>query len=355
MTTRKVQRLGYSTLVVSLPKEWCDEVGIKRGDEVLLEREEDGSLRIFPKTEREQEKNMKSIVNADLCYEPGLLTRILTGNYILGHDTIQVVSKKELSPEHLQEVRETSRRLMGMGIVEQTLQTITLQSFVDPTKFPVNGLIRRLHVLTWSMLEAATHALFINEPDMAKEALRMEEEVDRIYWLLMRQLLLASRDTSVMKKLGLKSIRQIVGSRAIAKYIEEMADYAENIALEVLKIRGQNYLLYRDVLERMLQLNELVKIVSDKTMRAFFSGDIKLANDIIETAKQAENEERKLVEKIVMQVNDVNVAVALKSIVWSLRQIARYCEAIAEITINKTLGKSSEVCWFENVKSDAMQ
>lgn len=45
---RKVQQVGYSTLVVSLPRDWVKEVGLKQGDVVSLMRDADGTLRLFP-------------------------------------------------------------------------------------------------------------------------------------------------------------------------------------------------------------------------------------------------------------------------------------------------------------------
>src|SRR6266567_1188580 len=136
MEARKVQKVGYSTLIVSLPKDWVEEVGLKQGDIVSFRRESDGGITVYPGLTRERE-SFRYIIDADLCDSPNLLTRIITANYLTGHDTIQIVSKKELSSRHLEEVRGVSRRLTGLGIVEQSLKSVTLQSFVDPTKFPI--------------------------------------------------------------------------------------------------------------------------------------------------------------------------------------------------------------------------
>lgn len=345
--SRKVQKVGYSTLVVSLPKDWANETGIKRGDTVMFRKEGDGTLKIFPEVGREQEKFVKSVIDADKCHEREMLTRVLTGNYVLGHDAIEVVSKSELRPEHMQEIRNTTRRLTGIGIVEQTIRKVTIQSFVDQTKFPVDGLIRRLYILTWSMQDAAMSALLEHRPELAEEALRMEEEVDRIYWLITRQLLLAAQDTSMMKKIGLKSTRAIVSNRLITKCIEEMADYAENMAKEVLSIKDQDYTLHPDIREELSQLNRLVQTILDKTMKGQFTSDLGLANNVIETVKQADERRRKIVERILTQVSNISAAISLKSITWSLRQVARMCDVIAEITINGILSSSTEICRYE--------
>src|SRR2546425_5501197 len=143
MEARKVQKVGYSTLIVSLPKDWVEQVNLKQGDIVTFRRESDGGITVYPGLTRERE-NLRYVINADLCDSPNLLTRIITANYLTGHDTVQIISKKELSQRHLEEVRAVSRRLTGLGIVERSLKSVTLQSFVDPTKFPIYGLMRRL-------------------------------------------------------------------------------------------------------------------------------------------------------------------------------------------------------------------
>ena len=54
MEARKVQRVGYSTLTVSLPREWVGDVKLKAGDIVSIKREDDGSLKLVPGTERKR-------------------------------------------------------------------------------------------------------------------------------------------------------------------------------------------------------------------------------------------------------------------------------------------------------------
>ena len=193
METRKVQRVGYSTLAVSLPKDWANDVGLRRGDIITFKREENRTLTIFPGIEQEEKEILKSTINADLLNEPDMLTRIITGSYVIGCDTVQVTSEKELKSTHLEEIHNTTRRLTGINIVEQTPDQVTIQSFVDPNKFPVDGLIRRLHIIASSMQITATRSLFENKPELTKEVLRMEEEADRIYWLIIRQLILTQR------------------------------------------------------------------------------------------------------------------------------------------------------------------
>src|SRR5437764_13678131 len=96
MEARKVQKVGYSTLIVSLPKDWVEEVGLKQGDIVSFRRESDGGITVYPGLTKERE-SFRYIIDADLCDSPNLLTRIITAHYVTAHVTIEIVSKKELS------------------------------------------------------------------------------------------------------------------------------------------------------------------------------------------------------------------------------------------------------------------
>ncbi len=340
-----MQRVGYSTLTVSLPRDWVEDVKLKAGDIVSIKREDDGSLKLFPGTEHKRDEIRNCIVNADLCNSTHLLTRVITANYILGHDTIQIQAKDELKKAHLEEIRATTQRLTGLSIVEQTIKQITLQSFVDPTRFPIYGLMRRLHIIITSMVDVSIKALVERRPELATEVTHMEEESDRIYWLIVRQLLLAIRDRSVGMKIGIESPVHIAGNRVVAKMLEEMADSAENIANEVLALKDKE--VTSDAI-----LNDISKFAtqttktSEQTMKALLTGDIAMSNEAVEMVESAENDERKLTQKVLAYVKDPVIAASLRIIVWNLGQISKYCRMVGEVTINRILEKPSPICEY---------
>lgn len=345
LEARKVQRVGYSTLTVSLPRDWVEDVKLKAGDIVSIKREDDGSLKLVPGTEHKRDEVRNCIVNADLCNSPHLLTRVITANYILGHDTIQIVAKEELQREHLEEIRSTTQRLTGLSIVEQTMKQVTLQSFVDPTRFPIYGLMRRLHIILTSMLDLSLKALVERRPELAAEVAHMEEESDRIYWLIVRQLLLAIRDRSVGTKIGIESPVHIAGNRVVAKTLEEMADSAESVANEVIALKDRQ-INSESILTDVAKFGAQTVRVSDQTMKALLTGDISLANSAVEMVEEAEEDERKLTQKVLAHVKDPASAAGLRIIVWNLGQVTKFCRMIGEVTINRVLEKPSPICEY---------
>src|SRR5881296_2161955 len=293
MEARKVQKVGYSTLIVSLPKSWVEEVGLKQGDIVSFRREPDGGITIYPGLTHEPE-TYRYLVDADQCDTPNLLTRIVTANYLTGHDTIQIVAKKELSKRHLEEVRAVSRRLTGLGIVEQSLRSVTLQSFVDPTKFPIYGLMRRLQIILSSMIETAVKAVVEGRPNLADEVLHMEEEADRIYWMIIRQLLLAVLDRRVAKEVGIDGPMHVVGNRVIAKSLEQMGDLASHIAQEALRLKGNAKSVDPKLTKGLLELSDKVRSLIEDSFNALMKGDLKKSNDCIERVAACDALERSL-------------------------------------------------------------
>jgi phosphate transport system protein len=345
LEARKVQRVGYSTLTISLPRDWVKDVNLNVGDIVSIRREDDGSLKLIPGTEHKREEVKNCIVNADLCSSPNLLTRVITANYILGHDAIQIAAKEELKKGHLEEIRATTQRVTGLSIVEQTLNQITLQSFIDPTRFPIYGLMRRLHIIISSMLDASLKALVERRAEPAAEVPHMEEESDRLYWLIVRQLLLAIRDRSTASKIGIESPLHIVGNRVVAKTLEEMGDSAENIANEVLALKDRE-VTSETILNDIANFFTQVGKMSEQSFKAFLVGDIKLANEAVEMVETAENDERRLTQNVLKHVKDATVAASLRIITWNLSQIAKYCRIIGEVTINRIMEKPSEICEY---------
>ncbi len=350
MEARKVQKVGYSTLIVSLPKNWVEEVGLKQGDIVSFRRESDGGITIYPGLTRERE-SYRYVVDASLCDQPNLLTRIVTANYLTGHDTVQIVAKKELSKQHLEEIRGVSRRLTGLGIVEQNLRSVTLQSFVDPTKFPIYGLMRRLQIILSSMIETAVKAVVEGRASLAEEVLHMEEEADRIYWMIVRQLLLAVLDRRVAKEVGIEGPMHVIGNRVIAKSLEQMADLASHVAQEALKLKGEAKNADPRLVKGVLDFSERARVLIEDSYNALMKGDVKKANECIERVEECEQLERSLTADIMRNVKEVNLAVGLRSIIWDVGQLAKYSVAISEVAINRYIEVPNDFCMWEKVET----
>ncbi|MDH5753735.1 MAG: phosphate uptake regulator PhoU [Candidatus Bathyarchaeota archaeon] len=335
MESRKVQKVGYSTITVSLPSEWVKQNNISPGDLVFIIPEKDGTLKILPSQIAQKEEAEEYIINADACDEPGMLERIIIGSYILGRDVIRVTSSSRIRKEHINEIRRIVRKLIGLGILEETPRNILLQCSVDPTKFKLDMLFRRLSIIASTILSEAIQAFLERNNALAEEAINREDEADTIYYLAVRLLLSAQIKPDIAEKIGAKDTLIIPATRLMLQNLELIADYSEDIAKKVIELEVYRDKLSKDVIERIYHLSELAQTIFQKAVDCVFTGDIKVANGLLEMQNVLEIESNRLMQEL-------PEIPYLRLIVSTLDKIADKGATIAHIAINRALEEPSK-------------
>jgi len=341
MESRKIQRVGYSTFSVSLPKKWAREMRLKQGDLVMLLPERDGSLKLVPSSMVERRRQTEEyIINADLSEESGMLERLIVGNYILGRDFFSVISSTRISREQVEEVRRISRRLMGLGIVQETAGQIDLQCSIDPTKFKIDMLLRRLSVIASTIHSDALQALAEADQQIADDAIRREDEADMMYWLSLRLLISAQRDRTIADKIGLEDPSQILYYALITRYLELIADRAVYIARMAIDFQnGSEKRASKHLMNRITNLAELAHNVFLRAMDCVFTGNIEISNNLLEIARAIRSEHEILMGELAEMPT-------LRTIISEINRISDHGSSIAVIVINKALEKPSKICYL---------
>jgi phosphate uptake regulator len=335
MESRKVQKVGYSTITVSLPTEWVKQNHINAGDLVFLLQEKDGSLKLMPSHLAQREEADEYVINADACDESGLLERIIVGCYMLGRDVMRINSANRIEKQHIDETRRIVRKLIGLGILEETPKQILLQCSVDPTKFKLDMLIRRLSILASTILSEAMQAIVENNNALAEEAINREDEADMIYYLAVRLLLAAQRKPDIADQIGVTDLLFIPAARVILQYLELIADYSEDIAKEIIELEVYRDKLPKDCIERIYHLSELANTIFQKAVDCAFTRDLKVANGLLEMKNLLEMESIRFME-------EAPEIPYLRAIVSTLDKIADKGATIADISMNRALEESSK-------------
>ena len=344
MESRKVQKVGTSTLTISLPKPWVEKYGLRQGDQVFLE-EEGAFLRVTPAALASRRTAVQEyLIDADLCDEPGILYRVIVGNYVLGRERLLVKASGRLSSEHLAEARDAARRLMGMGIIEETASRMTLQCSIEPTKYPVDTLIKRLYNLSSTMLDESIEALVTRDRRLAEDALHREDDADTMYWLLIRLLLSAQADDSLLEQLGLRNRLEIAGYRLIAKELETVADYGEDIARNVLELLDARIEVPTGLVRALRDLSEGVRDVYSRGMGGLLSRDLKLANQAIVTRDEMKKKENRFMKLLFDEIEEPAVLLNFRNIVDGVQRMADYGLSIAVIAFNRYLERPTNLC-----------
>ena len=352
MENRKVQRVGKLTLSVSLPNTWAKEHGVKQGDLIAFRPENDGSLRLMlsPLAEKIGASSEVS-VPAELCNEPGLLERIIVGNYVLGRDTIRIVAPRRLNSTHISNVRNVLHKLIGLSIIEETSNQLILQCSVDPSKFPIDIVIRRLYVLASTICQEAMQALFEDNSDLAKGAILREDEADMMCFLALRLLLLTQQDRGLAKKISLTDPLHLMGNRHVVSLLEEMADWGENMAESALAMKTHGENISKQLINSISKISELSIKISNGAINSLFSGDISAANRSINDHKKLiELEEDKIINGITNNIRHPESISCLRSLIWGIRRIGEIGAEIAQVAINRALEKSIKYSELAQVK-----
>jgi phosphate uptake regulator len=345
--SRKVQKMGLASLGISLPKAWAMDLGLRPGSILHLYREEDGSIRLeVPGRRSPMARGCR--VRVEECREAHVLERVIIGNYLLGRDSIEVTARSRLPEEAMQEVYGAVDKLTGVAIVEQDAHSVLVESFVEPTRFPVRGLLRRLQYLAERMIKLSLEGVMRPSEETSSDVRRMEEEVDRLYWLITRQLMVAAQDRSVGAQIGETDPRHIAGDMLVASMLERVADVAlelvgrgEEVALELSRFP-------EDVSKSLLAVKERVDGLARDTMEAFFRGDILAASKTLEAIREIEVRCRHLAESIPggAEVDGVycTLCLQLKTTLDSIVHIADYYGTIAHLSLNRSLEGETSIC-----------
>ena len=342
MEPRKVQKVGYSTLSVSLPMAWTKKVGIQKGDLVFISEESDGALRLTAEPGK-TENNVEYVVDVDRCDNTKVLARVIVGNYVLGRSLIRVESKRRLMREQIESIREVTQRLLGIGIIEESDRHLLLQCSIDPKSFPLQTVVRRLYVLTSIMFKEVLDSIVDGDLELAMDATTREYEADTIYWLLARLLASAQQSRAVSESIGINDPMDIVQYSIIAWYLEMIGDRVNHIASTIISLQEVRMAEDSGLIERLSQIGVIAFNMFDKAVSSTFDGNLTVASDAVDMYETIEHEESTLMKRF-QNGSSPKLSSAVSEIAWDLEIIAEHSSAIAEIAIDIVLQGENEYC-----------
>src|SRR5919109_4934965 len=151
--TRKLQYTGGSSYIVSLPKKWIQDLGLKQGDHVVILRGGNSSLQIAPASKRPIKEQKEATIEVGKDNNPYFIARKLIALYFLGFNVINVVSKEDrLIADQREVIKNIIRRvLMGTEIIADSATGITLQVLINLLDLSVDTAFKRMLLIAKSM------------------------------------------------------------------------------------------------------------------------------------------------------------------------------------------------------------
>lgn len=333
MEGRKLQLTGGSTYVVSLPKRWVTEAGLKAGDTVFLETQSDGAVSVRARPAE------RPIARRRLFEEKGEerrdhLLRKLIGAYIAGFGYIEVRFNPDLGPFVRRVAREFSRMVIGPEIIEESKNSVVIQDLSDTAELSAEKCLRRMHLTVRAMHEDALQALRDRDETLARDVAQRDQDVDRLYWMVAKQYNLAHSPGAGAPNSDGKM--ELMNYRLIAKLFERIGDHAERIA-RTHDVFGEKGLEPR-LLKELDAARESAIAILDKAFFALLTADVEGANQAVDDADR----HQKLIDGLFHHVASKKgeELLALGAIVDSLGRTAGYAADIAELAIDVAVSRS---------------
>ena len=334
---RRVQQVGKFTLTVSIPRDYAKRMGLSAKDTLLVREDVDGTLRLIPTTRAREAA--KATLKADQAGSKEMLTMLVVGAYAMGYDTIEVSGKEPLDHATVDQVLRTIKRLRGMEVVESDERRIVAQSFMDPTKFPVDSLVKRLQILVSRSLEHVMSSLELRQTSGLSEVSRIQEEIDELYWLILRQLLVALSRRELASEIGIESPLHASGNRVSAKTLDEIGGIIQDAAEELVRLRKVRAKRDPKVTASMQRLAAKTREAFNTTVESLLAPDIMLIGRSLALVEETMQLEKQIMDEILSTAGSGYSRV----LVSYFGQLARYCNIIIEISSHRLLRKTSRV------------
>jgi len=334
---RRVQLIGRSTYVVSLPKSWAKRMGVEQGTPVTIVLEPDGSLRVVPPPLQDSKRPECRLAVSEGMSE-GTLIRELMSRYLAGYKVIRV----DLPPSDARRFREVikrviSNKMIGVELLEDGERSLVLQVLVNVEELPVSTVIHRMGQVAAGMIDDSMEGLFTRNLSLLEDITARDDFIDKLYLYLLRQLNAGVRGFVRIEEIGLRSLEEIIEYAVVGKSIERCADHAEKIARNAASLVSAGVSI-SGLESELNSMAKLAKEVLQSAVRCFINRDRGKALSLLDEypPKLAEME-RRFVERILEEPCDARRHMVVRLIADSLKRICDYSMDILEAAVDLSL------------------
>ena len=347
---RRVQSTGRGSYIISLPKEWVKDIGLKRGSEIAFEVQPDSSLVLVPRklkeTVDEESKQKEYCVNVDPKEEPQSTLRMIKALYAIGADIIHIRFKSVEDAEKYKAgtknfVRDT---FLGSEIIDETDDEITVQILIKHSEFPIEKAVRRMAIVALSANKDAIAALKNRSSTLFDSVINAHNDVDRLGLYVVRQLKYGI-ERNLYRELGFKTPKEFLLFRITVNEIQNIGENALNIINNLgtfQKLIEDETLFVKEPIDeetyaQLIHFNHLAHQLFEDAVKAMFKREYKDAEKLISRRESFMPLENELIMLMSSKKLDPNVASILRLIFDSSRRIMDYGQNMAELTLNRTV------------------
>jgi phosphate uptake regulator len=353
---RRVQCTGRGSYIISLPKQWVEDLELKRGSEIAFNIQPDSTLMLVPRRIQERDgrgseaKPKEYFISIDPKENIQSILRMIRALYAIGADIIRVHFKNSQDAvRYKNEIKNLSRdNFLGSEIIDETSDEITLQILIKHSEFPIEKAVRRMAIVALSANRDAIVALKDRSTALFDSIIHSHNDVNRLGLYIVRQLKYGI-ERNLYRELGFRTPKEFLLYRIAVNDIESIAQNAMNIInnlSSLQKLIDDETLFIKDPIDEEIY-NQLFNFslqahqLYDDSIKALFKREYKDAERLISKRESLHPLENELIMLISSKKMDPNITSVLRLIFDSSRRIMDYSNNMAELTLNRTV---EEIC-----------
>ncbi|MEK6974341.1 MAG: hypothetical protein AABW41_03860 [Nanoarchaeota archaeon] len=270
---RKVIRMGDSTSLISLPKNWINLNSINKGDEIEIKEIGNNLLIKGKQSQLPKTINLNNITDKDLIW------RYIVTSYRKGLDDLTVIYNNEGT---LEEIQSFIGDLIGYSIVKEEPTTILIKDLIQADNNNLDETLKKVLSLLIEVGNSLYNGLSKSNKGLIKKIEHADYNINRFTNLFLR----------VLNREGHLKYESTSAYYKIINLIEEIGDEYRRLAQiydgkkvspEIIVLfKSVNYLLqdYQDLLYNFEQQKfKNFHDICNRIMKLVISTDIKTLNE----------------------------------------------------------------------------
>ena len=318
---RRLQKIGSSVLM-SLPAEWIKTLGLKKGDILSIENNDDNSITIFPAGDRNNQAKEIVIHLLDLSHDK--LINQIYGAYLLGYDIIKIVGRTPIDFEDREIIKKAMRNLIGLEIVDEDGLNMTIQFLLDAHSLNVSKILKQM-----SSIVSGTHKDIVNAMKTRDNGIDLlvrgrDDEVNRQYFLIVRLIRTAMMDRRLASSLDLSNI-DILDYRIAANHLENAGDLISRLSSQL------SGFLDEIKYEKIIEANYLILEMQEKSISGFITKDTEKSSHVVTLFNKFDAISTFIKNDYIKLEGNYESALKIINIIYTMDEIARCWVDIADL------------------------
>ena len=318
---RRLQKIGSSVLM-SLPAEWIKTMGLKKGDILSIENNDDNSITVFPAADRNSQAKEIAIHLLDLSHDK--LINQIYGAYLLGYDIIKIVGRTQIDFEDREIIKKAMRNLIGLEIVDEDGLNMTIQFLLDAHSLNVSKILKQMSSIVSGTHKDIVNAMKTRDGGIGLLVRGRDDEVNRQYFLIVRLIRTAMMDRRLASSLDLSNI-DILDYRIAANHLENAGDLISRLSSQL------SGFLDEIKYEKIIEANYLILEMQEKSISGFITKDTEKSSHVVTLFNKFDAISTFIKNDYIKLEENYQSVLKIINIIYTMDEIARCWVDIADL------------------------